>query len=251
VLPARPARVPSPAQPPSGEGHHQHGPGHCSPADHRGVDTHLDSHVAHAGDQLGRRVGTRSVPTTPTGYQDLLARARGLGQPVAWGVDGTGSSGAALARFLAGSWWRSTDPRPPGPPPRGKSDPTGAEAAARAVQAGQATVALKAGTGQVEMIRVLRVARPTAIRARTQASNALKALVVTAPAELPEQLRDRPAATLVAATAALVPGPITSPLAAAMLALGTLARRHQALSLEIKALTAELDRLTATAAPSW
>jgi hypothetical protein len=33
---------------------------------------------------------------------------------------------------------------------------------------------------------------------------------------------------LVAAAAALVPGPITSPLAAAMLALGTLARRHQA-----------------------
>jgi hypothetical protein len=99
------------------------------------------------------------------------------------------------------------------------------------------------------MIRVLRVARQTAIRARTQAINALKALLVTAPAELPEQLRDPPAATLVAAAAALVPGPITSPLAAAMLALGTLARRHQALSLEIKALTAELDRLTATAAP--
>ena len=66
-----------------------------------GVDTHLDSHVAHTGDQLGRRVGTRSVPTTPTGYQDLLAWARGLGQPIAWGVEGTGSYGAALARFLA------------------------------------------------------------------------------------------------------------------------------------------------------
>ena len=52
-----------------------------------------------------------------------------------------------------------------------------------------------------------------------------------------------------AATAALVPGPITSPLAAAMLALGTLAHRHQALNREIKALTAELDRLTATPAP--
>jgi transposase len=130
---------------------------------------------------------------------------------------------------------------------RGKSDPTDAEAAARAVQAGQATVAPKAGTGQVEMIRSLRVARQTAIRARTQAINAIKALLVTAPAELREQLRDLPAATLVAA--ALVPGPITSPLAAAMLALRTLAHRHQALSLEVKTLTAELDRLTATAAP--
>ncbi len=66
-----------------------------------GVDTHLDVHVAHAADQLGRRVATVQVPTTPSGYQHLLAWARGLGQPVAWGVEGTGSYGAALARFLA------------------------------------------------------------------------------------------------------------------------------------------------------
>ena len=66
-----------------------------------GVDTHLDVHVAHANDQLGCRVDTLSIPTTPTGYQDLLAWARGLGEPIAWGVEGTGSYGAALARFLA------------------------------------------------------------------------------------------------------------------------------------------------------
>ncbi|MFL6183909.1 MAG: transposase [Actinomycetes bacterium] len=170
-----------------------------------GVDTHLDSHVAHANDQLGRRVGTRSVPTTPTGYQDLLAWARGLGQPIAWGVEGTGSYGAALARFLAANGQVVVEVNRPDRQARrrrGKSDPTDAEAAARAVQA---TVAPKAGTGQVEMIRVLRVARQTAIRARTQAINALKALLVTAPAELREQLRDLPAATLVAAAAALVP----------------------------------------------
>ena len=218
-----------------------------------GVDTHLDSHVAHANDQLGRRVGTRSVPTTPTGYQELLAWARGLGEPSAWGVEGTGSYGAALARFLAANGQvvvEVTRPDRQARRRRGKSDPIDAEAAARAVQAGQATVAPKAGTGQVEMIRSLRVARQTAIRARTQAINALKALLVTAPAELrAKQLRDLPTATRVAAAAALAPGPITSPLAAAMLALGTLAHRHQALSLEIKALTAELDRLTASAAP--
>ena len=148
-----------------------------------GVDTDLDSHVAHANDQLGRRVGTRSVPTTPTGYQDLLAWARGLGQPIAWGVEGTGSYGAALARFLAANGQVVVEVNRPDRQARrrrGKSDPTDAEAAARAVQAGQATVAPKAGTGQVEMIRSLRVARQTAIRARTQAINALKALVVTA-----------------------------------------------------------------------
>ena len=108
-----------------------------------GVDTHLDSHVAHANDQLGRRVGTRSVPTTPTGYQDLLAWARGLGQPIAWGVEGTGSYGAALARFLAANGQVVVEVNRPDRQARrrrGKSDPLDAEAAARAVQAGQATV---------------------------------------------------------------------------------------------------------------
>jgi Transposase len=160
---------------------------------------------------------------------------------------------AALARFLVANGQVVVEVNRPDRQARrrGKSDPTDAEAAARAVQAGQATVAPKAGTGQVEMIRSLRVARQTAMRARTQAINAIKALLVTAPVELREQLRDLPAATLVAAAAALMPGPITSPLAAARLALRTLAHRHQALSVEIKTLTAELDRLTATAAPSW
>jgi transposase len=66
-----------------------------------GVDTHLELHVAHANDQLGRPVATLQIPTTPAGYQQLLGWAHGLGVPVAWGVEGTGCYGAALARFLA------------------------------------------------------------------------------------------------------------------------------------------------------
>jgi transposase len=217
-----------------------------------GVDTHLDVHVAHAADQLGRCMDTVQVPTTPAGYQHLLAWARGLGQPVAWGVEGTGSYGAALARFLAANSQVVLEVNRPDRQARrrhGKSDPLDAQAAAKAVQAGDATVTPKAGTGQVEMIRCLRVARHTAMRARTQTINALKALLVTAPAELREQLRGLPATRLVRAAADLQPGPVTSPLAAAMLALRTLARRHQALSGEIGSLTTELDRLTAKAAP--
>jgi transposase len=218
-----------------------------------GVDTHLDVHVAHAADQLGRRVATIQVPTTPVGYQHLLAWARELGEPIAWGVEGTGCYGAALARFLVAGGQLVLEVNRPDRQARrrrGKSDPVDAQAAAKAVQAGEVTVTPKAGDGQVEMIRSLRVARQTAMRARTQAINALKALLVTAPAELREQLRGLSATRLVGAAADLEPGPITSPLAAAMLALGTLAGRHQALSAEITALTSELDRLTATAAPS-
>jgi transposase len=90
----------------------------------------------------------------------------------------------------------------------GKSDPVDADAAARAVQAGEATAAPKlgTGTGTVAMVRALRTARQTAIKARTQTINAIKALLVTAPAELRQQLRKLSAARLVRAAARLDPG---------------------------------------------
>ena len=103
-----------------------------------GVDTHLDIHVAHANDQLGRRVATTSIPTTPDGYQTLLAWARGLGEVQAWGVEGTGAYGAGLARFLhaheqvvvevnrpdrsARRYHGKSDPSTPRPP-RGRCSP--------------------------------------------------------------------------------------------------------------------------------
>ena len=103
-----------------------------------GVDTHLDVHVAHACDQLGRCMATLQVPTTPTGYHDLLVWARGLGEPIAWGVEGTGAYGAGLARFLVANGQAvlevnrpdrqarrrrgKSDPRTPRPPP-GRSRP--------------------------------------------------------------------------------------------------------------------------------
>jgi transposase len=217
-----------------------------------GVDTHGDVHVAHAKDQLGRRLDTVSIPTTPTGYQDLLAWARGLGQVQAWGVEGTGSYGAGLARYLRKAGQVVLEVNRPDRAARrrrGKSDPVDAEAAARAVQAGEVTIVPKTADGQVEMLRSLRVARTTAMRARTQAVNALRSLLVTAPAELREQLRGLSAVRLVRCAATLDPGRLTSPTAAAMLALGTLARRYQALDAEITALDSELDQLTATAAP--
>jgi transposase len=87
------------------------------------------------------------------------------------------------------------------------------------------------------------------MKARTQAVNALKALVVTAPAELREQPRGLSTVRLVRTTAALELGPVTTPAAAATLGLRTLARRDQALSAELAVLDAELDQLTHAAAP--
>jgi transposase len=94
--------------------------------------------------------------------------------------------------------------------------------------AGQATAIPKTGDSMVEMVRCLRVARATAMKARTQAATALRALLVTAPVELREQLRDLDPSRLAATAARLRPGAIVPPTAATKLALGTVAERQLA-----------------------
>jgi transposase len=218
-----------------------------------GVDTHKDLHVAAARDQLGRRLGTTMAPATSGGYAQLLAWAHALGEVQAWGVEGTGSYGAGLARFLHRHRQRVLEVNRPDRATRrrrGKSDPVDADAAARTVQAGEATGVPKAQDGVVEMARALRVARQTAVKARTQAINAIKALLVTAPSELREQLDGLATPKLVDAAAVLEPGTLTTPTAATMLALGGLAQRYQHLDAEISLLTSRLDQLTTRTAPA-
>ena len=65
-----------------------------------GVDTHADVHVAAALDQLGRLLATQSVPSTPAGYRALVAWAGRLGTVERFGIEGTSSYGAGLARWL-------------------------------------------------------------------------------------------------------------------------------------------------------
>ncbi len=65
-----------------------------------GVDSHGDVHVAAAVDQLGRLLGTTTVPTTTRGCRQLLAWARRLGRVERFGVEGTGAFAAGLLRFL-------------------------------------------------------------------------------------------------------------------------------------------------------
>jgi transposase len=216
------------------------------------VDTHGEVHVACALDQLGRHLATTRVATTPMGYRALLDWARSLGEVAAWGVEGTGCYGAGLVRFLAARGqlvWEVNRPDRQARRQRGKSDPVDAEAAARAVQAGQATAIPKAGDHLVEMMRCLRVARATAVKARTQTANALRALVVTAPAELREPLRGLSAGALASTAARMRPGPIATTTAATKLALRLLGERSQALDGELARVDAELDRLTTQAAP--
>ena len=66
-----------------------------------GVDTHADVHVAAVADRVCRVLGTRAFPADPAGYRAALAWMRAHGELVKVGVEGTGSYGAGLARYLA------------------------------------------------------------------------------------------------------------------------------------------------------
>jgi hypothetical protein len=115
-----------------------------------------------------------------------------------------------------------------------KSDPSDAEAAARAVLAGEASGVPKSADGRVEMIRALRATRRSAIKARTQAANQLQALRVTAPEGLRHRLRGLSTKELVSVAARfrLRDDPRDVP-SATRFALRSVARRYEALSEEI------------------
>jgi len=217
-----------------------------------GVDTHLDVHLAVALDHLGRRLSSFSVPTTKNGYESLLAWAEGFGPVRCAGVEGTSSYGAGLARHLRAMGIAVEIERPKRRHLRrkGKSDPIDAEAAARAVLAGEATGVPKSADGRVEMIRTLRSARHSAVKARSQAANQLQGFVVTAPEELRHRLRELTTKKLVSVAARMRPGKDLDDVeAATKFALRSVARRYQALSEEISELDAQLDSLVAEAAP--
>jgi transposase len=218
-----------------------------------GVDTHRDLHVAAVIDDAGRVLGTAEFPSTVAGHRRLLRWLRRHGEVARVGVEGTGAWGAGLARFLTAEGVTVVEVDRPNRQRRrrhGKSDPVDAEAAARAALNGDATGVPKTRTGQVEAIRALRVARRSAIKARTQAANQLHALVVTAPDELRSRLRCLPLAELAATAARFRPGPPTTAMAATKTAMAEIARRWQTLCEEIARLDAHLDTLVADVAPS-
>ena len=183
-----------------------------------GVDTHKDQHVAVAIDGRGVRLDEKHVPVAVCGYEELERWSRSLGQIHAFGIEGTGSYGAGLARFLTDRSHAVVEVNRPDRSVRyrkGKSDPTDAEMAARSVLAGVANATPKSGEGEVEMIRMLKGAKDSAIKARTQAVNQMKALVVTAPAELRETLAGLTTIALITRCKSFRPGRLDDPKAAA------------------------------------
>ncbi|MCA1709583.1 MAG: transposase, partial [Actinobacteria bacterium] len=142
-----------------------------------GVDTHKDVHVVAVISVLGVLLGTASFPAAAAGYRQLLTWASGFGMLRRAGVECTGSYGAALTRYLLGAGLGVVEVNQAdkaGRRRRGKTDAIDAEAAARAVLSGRATAIAKTGNGPVEMVRMFRLAKASAVKSRVQAINQLK-----------------------------------------------------------------------------
>jgi len=219
-----------------------------------GVDTHKDEHVAAAIDGLGGQLGHLNLPANPDGYVQLVAWAVSYGRVACFGVEGTGSYGSGLARFLRRNGHKVIEvSRPPRKGERrmsGKSDTIDAEHAAREVLAGKATATPKLAEGIVEAIRLVKIARDTAVKAHTAAIITLKATLVTAPDELRAELEPLTDFKLVTACAALPSsGDLADPTMAMRHVLGSLARRWLELHEEVKIHSRHLKSLTKTAAP--
>jgi transposase len=198
-----------------------------------GVDTHKHVHVAVALDRFGAQLDSHQVETSESGYRSLLAWALGLGVP-AFAVEGCGSYGAGLVRFLerAGvAVWECERPRRQ-ERRRGKSDAIDAALAARRLLTSDG-LCLPRGGGQREELRLLLLERRSAIQARTAALNQLSALVVTAPERLRVRLSNLSGERLARAAARLRPGADVS-----NAVLHRLGRRAERLSDEV----AEVDR---------
>ena len=203
-----------------------------------GVDTHGRTHHAAVLDEQGRLLADAGFEASASGYRALLGWLRRHGTVRAVGIEGTGTYGAGLARFLAAERVQVIEVDRPDRRTRrarGKSDPIDAVAAARAVLAGTATGRPKTRTGPVEAIRALRAARRGAVKARTAAINQLHGLVVAAPEHLRARLTGLGTQELVGRCARLrvEQDRLLEPTTATKAALRAIAGRIQALDDEI------------------
>lgn len=218
-----------------------------------GVDTHADTHHAAVIDTNGKQLGDAKFPTTPAGYAALAAFVAAFGLIVRVGVEGTGSYGAGLTRYLRDTGLEVVEVIRPNRQLRrlrGKSDPIDAYAAATTALAATEHPTPKVTTGTIEAIRYLLVARRSAVKARTAAQVQIKSLLVTAPTQLRERYRDASDKSMIEGLSRMRASFTEIALGAIVTSLKSLARRHQQLTQEIAELEATLAPLTAEANPA-
>lgn len=219
-----------------------------------GIDTHSEIHVAAAVNGLGQIRATLEVPANRAGFKQILGWARRLGRFERAGVEGTGSYGAGLCRYLIehGVTVEEIDrPNRKRRRRRGKSDTADAEAAARAVLGDETCITPKDTTGAVEAIRMLHITRKSAVKAKVQAGNQIKDLIMTAPEPIKDQLRGLNTRQRVRVCARWRPGTtVTDPTSAARYTLHLLAKRWLELDNQIKQINKTRRPLLQTTAPT-
>lgn len=220
-----------------------------------GIDAHSNTHHVAALDSSGRRLGNQEFTASTRGYQEALDWLGSFGVIDKIGIESTGSYAAGLTRFLLARGVEVVEVNQPHPhlrARRGKDDAIDAEAAAMKALSGQAAVVPKTTTGVVESIRILRVSRDSAIRSRTRAQLQLRDLLITAPAQLREQITERTTAALIERCASLRPvrDNISDPFHATKYALRTLAKRIMELTAEIRDVDMVLQELVAQTTPT-
>lgn len=222
-----------------------------------GVDTHKSTHhVAVIDADAAKLLGDKEFPATTTGYRRLLAWVLTFGELVTAGIEGTGSYGAGLHRYLTAQSIATVEVSRPNRQDRrarGKSDPIDAINAARAVVAETSTGTPKDRDGFVETVRMIRATRRGAVKARRAALHQIHGLLWCAPDDLREKLSRYDRAALVTRCARLrvcATAPADDATTAARRMLRRLARRIQLLDDEIAEANAELDAILQEKTPN-
>lgn len=219
-----------------------------------GVDSHADTHHAAVVEETGKLLDNSQFPASAEGYHQLAAWLRGHGCVSRVGVEGSGSYGAGLTRYLQACGIAVVEvnrPHAHTAARRGKTDAIDAEAAARKVLAGECVAAPKDTTGVMEAIRHLLIVRASAVKARTATLNQFSELLITAPACVRENLDTRGLRGKATQAAAWRPNldRLGDPVQSAKYALRSLARRIHDLHTEAANLEAKLAELVHDAAP--
>ena len=208
-----------------------------------GVDTHRDEHtLALVEATSGAVLAQRTVATNRQGYGQALRFAQQHADAGrVWALEGAGHYGAGLARYLSE---RGETVLEVGRSPRserrlrGKDDRLDAIRAARAALGSEPLPVPRAGEHR-EALRLLLIARRSAVDVRRGALVQLRSVIVTAPERLRDELRGLPLGRLLARCRGLRQATTAGPdELAARLVLRTLARRVEAATIE----AAELER---------
>jgi transposase len=220
-----------------------------------GVDTHRDEHVlAVVTAPAGAVVARRAIGADRCGYGEALRFAEQLAAGKrAWAIEGTGSYGAGLARCLGEHGEAVLEvSRTPRTERRlaGKDDPLDAVRTARAALASETLARPRTGE-QREALRVLLVARSSAVDVRREGLTQLRAVIVTAPEQLRQELRRLPEGKLLDRCSRLRRSATSTPDELAVrLVLRSLARRVRAATDEANQLEREILAHVRSLAPA-